>query len=268
MDRIEDAATANFVAHASWALGTLQSPQTRIDTGPELTLVDSGLPSDTFNVVCAARLQPDDVGETVQRVVRHFADAGRPFSWWVAPGDEPRDLGERLAGLGLPSPESELAMSADLRAGLPAGRPQGSVPDLRIERVTTPGLLALFARINAENWDPPDTVVEAYYRSTAAAFLGGGSPHRFFVAFLEDHAVAAVEVTLAADVAGVYNLSTRLPYRRRGIGAALLAHALEDARSEGYGTAVLQATEEGAGLYRRLGFTEFGVIAEHKPADP
>jgi GNAT superfamily N-acetyltransferase len=264
--KIQDAATANFVAHASWAIRATQSPGTRVETGPELTLVDSGLSSDTFNVVCAARLQQADVGETVERVRRHFAGVERPFSWWVSPGDEPSDLGARLAQLGLPSPESALAMSTALDAGFTTERLRKQREELRVVRVSSPEQLAVFARINAENWDPPDTIVEAYYRAAAGVLLGGGSPQRFFVAFLEDWPVAAVEITLAADVAGVYNLSTRAAHRRSGIGAAVLAHALEDARAEGYGMAVLQATAAGAGLYGRLGFTEFGAIAEHKPA--
>jgi hypothetical protein len=75
----------------------------------------------------------------------------------VAPGDQPEDLGSRLERLGLPSQESEMAMamSAALVAGFSTSRWRDGVPGLRIERLTTPDLLASFARINAENWDPP-----------------------------------------------------------------------------------------------------------------
>ena len=51
--------------------------------------------------------------------------------------------------------------------------------------------------------------------------------------------------------------------------ADFVAHAgwaTEAMRSPG--TAVLQATASGAELYRRLGFTEFGVVAEHKTGVP
>jgi ribosomal protein S18 acetylase RimI-like enzyme len=58
-----------------------------------------------------------------------------------------------------------------------------------------------------------------------------------------------------------------VPYRRRGIGTRLLAHVLKEAPGGGYGTAALQASEEGAALYRRPGFAEFGLIAEHKSAE-
>jgi ribosomal protein S18 acetylase RimI-like enzyme len=261
---IEAAATANFVVHASWAVSRSSTPggEARVETGPELTLVDSGLSTDTFNVVCGARLAPEDVVETVRRVRTHFETVGRPFSWWVALGDEPGDLGRRLEELSLPAREKELAMSARLDSTFSPERWRKF--GLRVHRVTTPEDLAHFARINAENSQPPDTAVEAFYRDAASALLGEASPQRFYLARLEEDPVAAVELTLAADVAGVYNLSTRVGRRNRGIGGALLAEALADARAMGHRTAVLQAAPAAAGLYRRLGFREFGVITEHK----
>jgi hypothetical protein len=41
---------------------------------------------------------------------------------------------------------------------------------------------------------------------------------------------------------------------------------LRDARTAGCDLAVLQATSEAAGLYRRLGFVAYGEITEYKPA--
>lgn len=106
-------------------------------------------------------------------------------------------------------------------------------------------------------------MVEAYYRRSADALLSDASPQRFYVG---GESLAAVEATFAADVVGIYNLSTRGAYRRRGVAGVVLARVLSEALGEGVQTAVLQATASGAGLYRRLGFGEFGVITEHKPA--
>jgi hypothetical protein len=113
--RLESAATANFIVHASWAAS--RCADACVETGPELTVVDSGLGVDTFNIVCGARLTPEDVSERARRVREYFASVARPFSWWVAPGDEPSDLGARLAHEGLSRVESEVAMAATLAPG-------------------------------------------------------------------------------------------------------------------------------------------------------
>jgi GNAT superfamily N-acetyltransferase len=227
-------------------------------------MVDSGLDSDTFNIVCAARLEESGLERTAQAVLGHFAVARRPFSWWVAPGDRPADLLRRLEGLGLERAESELAMALELD-GLP-GRPRASLGGLEIRRAGSRAELAEFARISAENWTPPDANVEIFYRRSADDLLRPDCPQRFFVARLEGVAVAAVEVTVAAGAAGVYNLSTRAAWRGRGIGSVLLETALRDAADSRRATAgVLQAAEAGVGLYRRLGFVQFGLITELKP---
>ena len=77
--------------------------------------------------------------------------------------------------------------------------------------------------------------------------------------------MAALELTLAAGVGGIDNLSTRVAHRRRGIGGALLERACRDAERAGAATVVLQASAEGASLYRSFGFREFGLIEELKP---
>jgi len=153
-----------------------------------------------------------------------------------------------------------------MSARLDAIRAPG-IPGLEIERVQTPEALADFALINAENWVPPHPAVAAYYRRASPILLDEDSPQRFYLSRLEGAPAGAVEITLAAGVAGIFNLSTRAHARRRGVGAATLKAALADAGAQGVTTAVLQASVAGQSLYRRLGFEEFGVITEHRLED-
>jgi GNAT superfamily N-acetyltransferase len=56
----------------------------------------------------------------------------------------------------------------------------------------------------------------------------------------------------------VFNLGTRLPYRHRGIGQALLAGWAAAGEADGCRSLIINATDGGraAALYRRLGFTD------------
>ena len=260
MPSLSDAADANFLVHAAWAQRRLAGMRV-IRSG--VTLVDSGLPCDTFNCILAARLTVGIADAAIEGALAHFRAAGRPFSWWVGPADRPADLAARLEAAGLRAAEAELAMSVRAEAALSAAPPAPS--ELSIERVATRSQLADFAAVNAANWSPPDQNVIRFYALAAASLLSAASPLRYFVGRIGREPVATVELAVGGGVAGIYNVATRDAFRRRGFASAMMAHALEDAHAAGLRTAVLQAAPDGVGVYRRLGFAEFGTIREYKP---
>ena len=258
---IAECADANFAAHASWALKALPAAQVIDDAG--LVLTDSGLPCDTFNIVCRTRLGPHDAPRRVESVVAHFAEARRGFSWWVGPGDRPADLGQQLEQAGLEPAESELDMAVDLDAlpGIDLA-PNG----LSIRRANSPEQVREYARINAANWSPPDLLVVEFYARAAPVILDPASPLWLYLGYVDGVAVATAELTVGGGVVGLYGISTLAAYRRRGYGSALTARPLQDAREAGQQIAILQAAPDGVGVYRRLGFQEFGQIREYKPS--
>jgi GNAT superfamily N-acetyltransferase len=257
---LADAAATNLAVHVSWV--HQQTPGMRAAIAPDLVVVDSGLPQDTFNVVCHARLAPHTAAARVADVVADFSHATQPFAWWLMPGDLPSDLAAILCAAGLRPAESELAMAADLAA---LGRIAEEPPGLQIERVRRLPQLHDFAAIVAGGWTPSDPAVLRFYELAAPALLQAEAPLWLYVGYLDGLPVATAQLTVGGGVAGLYNVITVESYRRRGIGTALTTRPLLDARAVGFTTAVLQATAAGARVYQQLGFTTFGEITEYKP---
>ena len=249
---------ANMVAHMAY-LPTLL-PGARVVAGPDLVLVDAGVPSDTFNTVCGARLDPAAADDRIAAAIGHFRDRGVPFAWWVSPVSRPADLGARLVAHGLV--EAELGMALDL-ARLPVAPPP---PGLVVRQVNSPAEVAEYAGVLAANWDPPDAAVVDFYACAAAAVLAPGCPARHYVGYLDGEPVATSECFLGHEAAGLYAVVTLPRARRRGIGTAMVKAALADARAAGYRTATLQASAGGQGIYARLGFLPCGAFREYKPA--
>jgi GNAT superfamily N-acetyltransferase len=77
-----------------------------------------------------------------------------------------------------------------------------------------------------------------------------------YLGFLAGRRVATSALVPAGGLAGVYAVSTLPEARGRGIGAAMTAFPLLEARARGYRVGALQATAMGLSVYRRLGFRE------------
>jgi GNAT superfamily N-acetyltransferase len=230
----------SFVTHASWL--QRRTHGMRVDESHGAVVIDSDVASDTFNIVCRAR-RPD-VPAIVERM------RGRPWSWWVAPDDEPGDL----AAHGLAPVDSSVLMRASALPPIPPCA-------LRVERVTTRAQLAAYANVTARNGSPPDPAVLAFYERTAAALFRDDCPIHLYLGWLDHVAVATAEATVCEGVTGVYNVATLAEYRRRGFGTAMTLHAAHDGNG---GVAELQASEAGFGIYRRIGFVAYGKIVEYK----
>jgi ribosomal protein S18 acetylase RimI-like enzyme len=257
---VQERADENFVVHATWAAARTEGMTARV--APHLVIADSGLQCDTFNFICRARLDPGSAPGVAASAVAYFAERRRPFSWWLGPADQPRDLSRILDSAGLQRAETELAMLLPL-VELPANLP--AVRGLEVRRVIEPGELQTFAELSAANWTPPDSNVISFFRRAAGALLGPDSPQWLYVGYVEGAPVATAEATVAEGTAGLYNISTRPSHRGRGIGSMMTWRPLRDARERGCDLGVLQASPAGLSIYRRLGFRPFGEITEFKP---
>jgi ribosomal protein S18 acetylase RimI-like enzyme len=79
--------------------------------------------------------------------------------------------------------------------------------------------------------------------------------------------IAASAISLDVDGdCGIYNVATIEHARRRGLGTALTALHLHQARRRGCQTATLQSTEMAERLYASVGFRDLGLILEYVPS--
>ena len=84
--------------------------------------------------------------------------------------------------------------------------------------------------------------------------LGLGFPMGNYLGLLNGKLVATSSIYFGGGVAGIYSVSTLPQARGKGIGAAMTLKPLQDAREMGYRIGVLQSSEMGYGVYKKLGF--------------
>ncbi|HEX5617662.1 MAG TPA: GNAT family N-acetyltransferase [Solirubrobacteraceae bacterium] len=97
--------------------------------------------------------------------------------------------------------------------------------------------------------------------------LAGVDPSAFqlLIASVEgQHVASAIAFDRDGD-RGIFNVSTVESHRRGGLGTALTALLVHDARARGCATASLQATAMAERLYAAIGFRDLGRIIEYVP---
>jgi GNAT superfamily N-acetyltransferase len=90
----------------------------------------------------------------------------------------------------------------------------------------------------------------------ARQILAPFSPYSVFVYYEKDKPLTAIEIFASdSSTLGIFSLSTLEAHRGRGIGTALMKFVLYHAKEAGFRQAVLQASQDGIGIYQRLGFS-------------
>ncbi|AKF79159.1 acetyltransferase [Myxococcus fulvus 124B02] len=163
-------------------------------------------------------------------------------AWRVAvlPG---QDEGARLLGAHGYRPDNRLPAMGLALADIPDERPTFPL----VETESQEEMVALNVRV----WGKWDDILSVWNQPPRL-------PVRTLVAREEGRALACGFSLDVGDTAGVYMVVTLPEARGRGLASEVMKGLLSHARARGLAASVLQATEQGRGVYRKLGYRELG----------
>ncbi len=214
-----------------------------------LTVVDSGLDSDTFNIIHI--LNGHHISDReIENAVNRYEDHKRKYTIWIAKNQLNEKVKSILASLDFNCLDSTPGMKLDLTNYRPAT--DSSMHDIRV--LTSAEDLQSYARLIADQWKPRDENVISYYHRISGMILENKLPIQFALYFKNGAPVAGVEMCITTDTMGIYGLATLESYRKQGIGTALTNYTLACAKTKNLGATVLQSSDSGYGIYKRLGF--------------
>lgn len=252
LELAEDAIFAKF-SHQPMLL-----PGMVVENDMGYTMIDSGYPSDTFNIVCRSHLDPDYVEQGIQLVKDYFSDVGRPVCWWIGPTSEPHELADVLMTQGFKQDAEDELLAADIsQLHIQHQCPRG----LEIRQVDDEQGLDDFAQVLASLFDESHAQhYREYYHLVGNHTAVGDEeePMQYFVGYLEGKPVATASCFIHNDVASFFDCVTLPEYRRRGIGSAMMTIRFQQMLQQGIHWVVLSASKASQGLYERQGFKSYG----------
>jgi GNAT superfamily N-acetyltransferase len=163
----------------------------------------------------------------------------------------------------LTEPSSVEPSSVEPSSVEPSSVEPSRLEPLSVFRVSDRRSLDVWSQVLCDGFGAPRSFGEAFAEMAEAIGLDGDSPFRHYLARIDGQPVATCSLFLGAGVAGIYDVSTVPERRRAGVGAAITARAMRDARDAGYRMAILHASRQGLGMYRSLGFETICDIGQH-----
>ncbi|MQG18247.1 MAG: GNAT family N-acetyltransferase [SAR202 cluster bacterium] len=225
--------------------------------GPDAIWRVTGVLDKYFNNVTCVNWDPEETSIRVKKLIEEFNTYGVDYTWWISPTSSLVDLPKLLEKHGMFYQEDFPGMAVDL---LNLKYEYAQVTDLKgfkIFRVDNKVQLNDFvnAYIIATNSNPKmqSGLVSLFTKSGYKK----NNDWSLYSATLNGKTVSTTALFTGAGVAGIYLVSTIPSARRRNIATKIVVHALKQARDHGYTIGTLQASEEGLGLYLKLGFRKY-----------
>lgn len=219
-----------------------------------LMYYSTGVAHPLLNGIFRAQFTSLQIEPTIRETIAYFRERQRPALWWVGPTTRPSDMGEHLAKEGIRKIGVLPGMAVPLNI-LPESVP--TPENFRIERVSDITVQRQWIETLLVCNDIPANLHPAAIDMDMSRGLDQADGPQRYVGFLNDEPVATSALLADAGVAGLYAVGTLPSARGKGIGAAMSLLPLLDARKAGYQVGVLQSSDMGHRVYKRLGFVDY-----------
>ena len=225
--------------------------------GPDAIWRITGVLDKYFNNVTYVSWAPEEAPIRVKRLIEEFNTYGVDYTWWISPSSSLVDLPKLLEANGMVYQEDFPGMAIDLQNLHDEYAELTDIQGLEISLINNKVQLNDFVHAYIVATDSNPQMQSGLARLFTMSGYKKTDNWSLYAATLHGKTVATTALFTGAGVAGIYLVSTIPEVRRRNIATTIVTFALKEARDAGYNIGTLQASEEGIGLYQKLGFSKY-----------
>jgi GNAT superfamily N-acetyltransferase len=203
--------------------------------------------------------QPDAFIDSVLKDgIRLFEAAGLPFSV-VLPGDVIGQVSHQFCALGLTAAYTSVAMQLAMEHFVPQSNVCGEYEIMRTDGRLVDWALPLESAFESNR----KIMLQCQTRHQEA--LDSGKQLSHFSLYVKSRPVCSLTLSIDNGIARLDDIGTQPEFQGKRCASALIQHALIHARSRNVALCFLEASAEGASIYRRAGFSAlFDYAAFHR----
>jgi ribosomal protein S18 acetylase RimI-like enzyme len=208
------------------------------------------LPHPWFNGALSSNPPMAGADPFIAETIRYFRARGiNTFTWWLEPHLKASDWEPALSKHGFGFSDDTPGMAVDLQELSHEIQP---VDGFEIRSVGDKQSLHTWAKVFVNGYGLPSTWESITFDLWMQ--LGLDFPIRNYLGYLNGKPVSTSTVFYGGGTAGIYAVATLPEARGKGLGAAITLKPLLEAREKGYRVGVLQSSDMGFNVYKKLGF--------------
>lgn len=217
--------------------------------GSQILILDSGLKNASFNHIVSLNNHLQD--SSIEQSINYFKLNNQKFTWWINQNTS-KALTLKLNQFCINCfNDHGMALIID-------NFKQINQNKLTIKLVDNIATMSDFALIQFDI-SAGDKEVEIYYNQINIDKLKSQGQLKFFVGYLNNIPVVTGQLFLNDKTAGIYSIATKSRFRNQGLATEMLSYLINFAQDLNYKIIILQASESGLNLYKKIGFKEYFI---------
>ncbi len=189
--------------------------------------------------------------QNIMQIISRLKELKISALWFISPMSRPENLENILEDHGFTFQNSWKAMAIHLKTA----PEQFDIPDgMEIKEVQNLEELKIWTDVLVKSFEFP--IVESYKKY----FINAGVENidfNYYLGFFNGEPVATSIYFKGTTAAGLFYIGTIPKARGKGIAETMVKYLLNRAKNEDYEFCVLQASELGYPVYKRIGFKEY-----------
>lgn len=208
---------------------------------------------------CVFYLNTKEVETRIHELKQRMMNGEIPKEWLIGPKSRPTELGTYLEKEGFSKYYFMTGMAIDLEED---DFQVEDTDEFQIIDVTTEEQMKVWTKVVSEAlWNGRPFEAELFIP------LMNRTDFKFYLGYWRGEPVTTSMILLVNEVATVDMISTMPSARKQGFGTLMVQKVLQYAKNMKFQFAVLQASQSGRPVYRKMGFEEFCEFYDYRLVD-